>query len=290
MQESHTAEAIRVSDISILANVLLSAVKLAAGLLAHSGAMISDAVHSLSDVFSTVIVIIGVKLAEKPEDREHPYGHERLESVAAIVLAVVLLLTGVLIGYGGIQKITGDTSALEVPGALALAAAILSIAVKEAMFRYTRAAARRIDSEALMADAWHHRSDALSSIGALVGIAGARLGYPILDPLASVVICAFIAKAALDIFREAIDKMVDHSCDEDFENQILACALRHDRVLRVDLLRTREFGSRVYIEMEIAVDGNLPLRLAHDVAESVHNDIESSFPKVKHIMIHVNPA
>ena len=290
MQQTHTAEAIRVSNVSILANVLLSAVKLAAGLLARSGAMVSDAVHSLSDVFSTVVVIIGVKLAEKPEDREHPYGHERLESVAAIVLSVVLLITGVFIGYGGIQKMTGDTAALETPGVLALAAALLSIAVKEAMFRYTRAAARRIDSEALMADAWHHRSDALSSVGALLGIAGARLGYPILDPLASVVICVFIAKAAFDIFREAVDKMMDRSCDETFENQILACALRHEKVRRVDLLRTREFGSRVYIEMEIAVDGDLPLRAAHAVAESVHNDIEASFPRVKHIMIHVNPA
>ena len=290
MQQTHTAEAIRVSNISILANVLLSAVKLAAGLLAHSGAMMSDAVHSLSDVFSTVVVIIGVRLAEKPEDREHPYGHERLESVAAIVLSVVLLITGVFIGYSGIRKMTGDTAALEIPGVLALAAAIVSIVVKEAMFQYTRAAARRIDSDALMADAWHHRSDALSSVGALFGIAGARLGYPILDPLASVVICAFIGKAAFDIFREAVDKMMDHSCDEDFENEIRACALRHDQVLRIDLLRTREFGSRVYIEMEIAVDGNLPLHEAHAVAESVHNDIEASFPKVKHIMIHVNPA
>ena len=290
MQQTHTAEAIRVSNVSILANVLLSAVKLAAGLLARSGAMVSDAVHSLSDVFSTVVVIIGVRLAEKPEDREHPYGHERLESVAAIVLSVVLLITGVFIGYGGVQKMTGDTAALETPGVLALAAALLSIAVKEAMFRYTRAAARRIDSEALMADAWHHRSDALSSVGALLGIAGARLGYPILDPLASVVICVFIAKAAFDIFREAVDKMMDRSCDETFENQILACALRHEKVRRVDLLRTREFGSRVYIEMEIAVDGDLPLRAAHAVAESVHNDIEASFPRVKHIMIHVNPA
>ncbi len=290
MQQTHTAEAIRVSNISILANVLLSAVKLAAGLLARSGAMVSDAVHSLSDVFSTVVVIIGVRLAEKPEDREHPYGHERLESVAAIVLSVVLLITGVFIGYSGIRKMTGDTTALETPGALALAAAIVSIVVKEAMFQYTRAAARRIDSEALMADAWHHRSDALSSVGALFGIAGARLGYPILDPLASVVICAFIGKAAFDIFREAIDKMMDRSCDETFENEIRDCAMRHDKVLHIDLLRTREFGSRVYIEMEIAVDGNLPLYEAHAVAESVHNDIEASFPKVKHIMIHVNPA
>ncbi len=174
--------AMRVSAVSIAANVLLSAVKLAAGLLAHSGAMVSDAVHSASDVFSTLVVMAGVKLSAKESDREHPYGHERMECVAAILLSVILLATGLFIGYNGLRKIIGaDAAALETPGALALAAALLSIAVKEAMFWYTRHYARQIDSGALMADAWHHRSDALSSVGALLGIGGARLGFPVLD-------------------------------------------------------------------------------------------------------------
>lgn len=289
--EDQTKTAMRVSTTSIAANLLLSLIKLLAGVFAHSGAMISDAVHSASDVFSTVIVMIGVKIAAKESDREHPYGHERLECVAAIVLAVVLLITGLFIGYEGIKKIVGGNSAaLEVPGALALGAAVLSIAVKEAMFWYTRHYARLIDSGALMADAWHHRSDALSSVGALLGIGGARLGFPVLDPLASVVICVFIGKAAADIFIDAVNKMIDKSCDEKTENELRSCALSHELVRRVDLLRTREFGSRVYVEMEIAVDGKLPLTEAHEVAEKVHDDIETSFPKVKHIMIHVNPA
>ena len=288
--ENTSQEAIKISRISILVNLLLSAGKLAAGLLAHSGAMISDAVHSASDVFSTLVVIVGVKLSGKESDREHPYGHERMECVAAILLSGILLATGLIIGWEGIRKILSERSELEAPGILAAAAALVSILVKEGLFRYVRGFARKLDSTALMAEAWHHRSDALSSIGALAGILGARAGFPVLDPLASVVICVFIAKAAFDIFRDAVNKMVDHSCDEETETAIRLCAVEQPEVVRIDLLRTREFGNRIYIEMEIAVDGELPLRQAHAVAERVHDEIEQRFPKVKHIMIHVNPA
>ena len=288
--ENTSREALRVSGVSIAVNLLLSVGKLAAGLIAHSGAMISDAVHSASDIFSTIIVMIGVRLSGKAADREHPYGHERMECVAAILLSVALLITGLLIGYAGVQQILHRGDSLQTPGLLALLAAAVSIAVKEGMFWYTRRWARQLGSPALMADAWHHRSDALSSIGALIGIAGARMGMPLLDPLASVVICAFIAKAAFDIFREAVDKMVDHSCDPATEAAVRERVLSHAEVRRVDLLRTREFGSRLYIELEIAVDGSLPLNQAHDIAETVHDDVERAFPQVKHIMIHVNPA
>ena len=283
--------AMRVSKLTILWNTVLSAVKLLAGILAHSGAMVSDAVHSLSDVFSTIIVMIGVRAAGKASDKEHPYGHERMECVAAIVLAVVLLLTGLMIGYHGIEHISSAQSGeLQAPGLLALAAAVLSIAVKEAMYHYTIRAARAIESDALRADAWHHRSDALSSIGALIGIAGARLGLPVLDPIASLVICLFIGKAAYDIFRDAIRKMVDQSCDDATEAAIRNCALGHAGILSVDQLMTRQFGSRIYVEMEVSVDGGLPLQEAHAIAEQVHDDIEKEFPKVKHIMIHENPG
>lgn len=288
--ENTSQEAIKISRISILVNLLLSAGKLAAGLLANSGAMISDAVHSASDVFSTLVVIVGVKLSGKDSDREHPYGHERMECVAAILLSGILLATGLVIGWEGIQKILSERAELRTPGILAAAAALVSILVKELLFRYVRGFARKLDSTALMAEAWHHRSDALSSIGALAGILGARAGFPVLDPLASVVICVFIAKAAADIFRDAVDKMVDHSCDEETEDQIRLCAVEQPEVERIDLLKTREFGNRIYIEMEIAVNGALPLRQAHDAAERVHDEIERRFPKVKHIMIHVNPA
>ncbi len=288
--DNQPSEALRVSAVSIAVNLLLAAGKLLAGLIARSGAMVSDAVHSASDIFSTVVVIIGVKLSGKAADREHPYGHERLECVAAILLAVILLITGIFIAQEGVRRILdARDEALPVPGALALVAAVVSILTKEAMFWYTRGHAKRLGSSALMADAWHHRSDALSSVGALVGIAGARLGLPVLDPLASVVICAFIAKAAFDIFRDAVNKMVDHSADAATEAAIRARAEAHEGVRRVDLLRTREFGSRLYIELEIAVDQSLTLGEAHAIAERVHDDVEQAFPQVKHIMVHVNP-
>ena len=193
--------AMKVSGISILVNLLLSIFKLIAGIAAHSGAMISDAIHSASDVGSTFIVIIGVRLSAKKSDKEHQYGHERMECVSSIVLAGMLLVTGLGIGITGVRDIVKSTSGgtIAIPGTLALIAAVVSIVTKEWMFWYTRGAAKKINSGALMADAWHHRSDALSSIGAFVGIFGARLGYPILDPVASIVICFMIAKAAIDM-------------------------------------------------------------------------------------------
>ena len=283
--------AVRTSMVSIIGNLILSLFKLLAGILGHSGAMVSDAVHSASDVFSSIIVIIGVRISGKTADRDHPYGHERFECVAAIVLSVVLLITGLWIGYTALENIvkTGAQST-EIPGLLALIAAIVSILSKEAMFRYTRHRAAKIHSDALMAEAWHHRSDALSSVGAMVGILGARLGRPVLDPVASLIICLFIAKAAYDIFRDAINKMVDHSCSEETEQQIRSCAENQDGVLGIDLLQSRVFGNRIYVDMEIAVDAELTLTAGHAIAEQVHDAIEQRFPDIKHIMIHVNPC
>ena len=281
--------AMHVSLVTILGNLVLSVFKLAAGIIAHSGAMVSDAVHSASDVLSTFVVIAGVKLSGKASDKEHPYGHERFECVAAILLAVMLAATGIGIGWAGIRNITGDSSALTVPGGLALVAAVISIVSKEAMYWYTRAAAKKIGSSALMADAWHHRSDALSSIGSFVGILGARLGLPVLDPIASVVICVFILKAAFDVFRDAVSKMTDRACSDEVENQMRQAVLAQDGVLGVDRLKTRLFGDRVYVEVEISADAQAPLEQAHEVAARVHDAMEDQFPVVKHCMVHVNP-
>lgn len=285
------ATANKVSFVTIVGNVVLAAVKLLAGIIAHSGAMISDAVHSASDVFSTFVVIIGIKLASKEPDKEHPYGHERMECVAAIILAVVLFITGLGIGADALKNIlNGNYSELQVPGVLALIAAIVSIVSKEAMYWYTRHYAKKIDSGALMADAWHHRSDALSSIGALIGIEGARLGFPIMDSIASLVIFLFIVKAAFDIFKDAMDKMIDRSCDEETEKQIYDCVMKNENVRGIDLLQTRIFGNKIYVDLEILADSSFTLREAHNIAEAVHDDIEENFPKVKHIMVHVNPT
>lgn len=281
----------RVSGVSIVVNLLLAAFKFVAGALGHSGAMISDAVHSSSDVIGSLIVIIGVKVSEKASDEDHPYGHERMENVASLLLAGILAAAGISIGKEALRSvISGVYKTAAVPGMLALVAALVSIAVKEALFWYTWVNARQIRSGALKAEAWHHRSDALSSVGALIGIGGARFGVLVLEPIASIVICLFILKVALDIFREAVDKMVDHACDMETEDALCACAARQEGVVKVDMIRTREFGRRIYVDLEISADGHLTLLEAHDIAQRVHDCIEGEFPDVKHIMVHVNPA
>ena len=287
----HRREAIRISWLSIAVNVFLTVCKLIAGLVAVSGAMISDAVHSASDVFSTVVVMIGIRLADKEQDREHPYGHERMECAAAGILAAALAIAGAEIGIGGIRNlVTGAYRTATAPGILALVAAGVSIVVKEAMYWVTRSVARRTKSDALMADAWHHRSDALSSVGALVGIGAARLGWPAGDAVASLVICVMILHAAWEIYRDSLDKMVDHSADEKTQRQIRDIVCSVPGVVRVDDLKTRMFGSRIFVDIEIAADSTLLLSEAHAIAESVHDTVERSFDSVKHCMVHVNPA
>lgn len=289
MNENMEKIAMKVSIISIIANVVLAAFKLVAGILAHSSAMVSDAIHSASDVFSTFVVMIGIKIASKEPDEEHPYGHERMECVAAIILATILCITGLGIGKNALSNITGNSGEMAVPGMLALIAAIVSIIVKEAMFWYTRHYAKMIDSGALMADAWHHRSDALSSIGAFIGIIFARMGYVMMDSIACLVICVFIVKAAYDIFKDAIDKMVDKSCSLEVEAEIRTIVMSVDGVKGIDSLSTRLFGNKMYVDIEIRADGEKTLNETHEIAEAVHDSIEAQFEKVKHIMVHVNP-
>ena len=206
----------RLSRIGIIGNILLSAFKLFAGIAGKSGAMVSDAVHSLSDVFATLIAFIGVKLSQCSADAKHPYGHERFECVASLVLGGILAVTGLGIGWAGVQKLIGGNYAeLAVPTALPLIAAAVSIVVKEGMYWYTMYYAKKLDSAAFVADAWHHRSDAFSSVGSFLGIGAAKLGFPIMDPIASVVICLFILKVAYDIIKDSLRKMLDTSCSND---------------------------------------------------------------------------
>ena len=281
----------RVSTNSMIVNLVLSVFKVAAGFLAASGAMISDGIHSASDVFSTIIVMVGYKMSAKDSDDNHPYGHERIECVAAVLLAMVLCVTGVFIGWSGIEKILGRSGeALEIPGKLALLAAVISIVVKEAMYHYTKRAAKKVNSGAMMADAWHHRSDALSSVGSLIGIGGAMLGYPVCDPIASVIICLFIIKASYDIFKDAMDKMMDTACDTETLERMREVVSAQEGVLGIDSIQTRQFGAKAYVDVEIAADGALSLTAAHAIAEEVHHAIETNFPEVKHCMVHVNPA
>lgn len=279
------------SLVSVIGNTVLSGFKMFAGVVGNSGAMISDAIHSFSDVLTTLIAWIGVKVSKKDADNSHPYGHERLECVASLILGIVLMATGIGVGKVGVENIfSGNYETLAVPSFIALVAALVSIVGKEAMYWYTRYYAKLINSAAFLADAWHHRSDAFSSIGSLIGIAGAMMGFPVMDSIASVVICIFIVKVAYDISKDALVKMLDTSCGEDYEKKLRDSILTQDGVVGIDLLHSRMFGNKVYIDLEISVDGDKSLWEAHEVAERVHKNVEQSFSDVKHIMIHVNPV
>lgn len=281
----------KMSFVSVAGNAVLSGFKFFAGVTGNSGAMISDSIHSFSDVITTLIAWIGVKASKKEADAAHPYGHERIECIASLLLGIVLLGTGLGVGQVGLENIfSGNYQALAVPSAIALVAAVVSIVSKEAMYWYTRYYANLIHSSAFLADAWHHRSDAFSSIGSLIGIAGAMMGYPVLDSVASVVICLFIVKASYDILKDGVVKLLDTSCGESYDKKLADYISGQEGVVCVDSLRSRMFGNKVYIDLEIQVDGEKSLREAHQVAERIHDDVEKTFPDVKHIMIHLNPA
>ena len=280
--------AYKVSIVTIVANLFLTIIKLLAGILGSSTAMISDSIHSASDVFSTLIVIVGVAIAHKKSDKEHPYGHEKFECLAAIILAVLLVIVGTKIGINGIKTIIDGTD-IKVPSVFTLIVAIISIITKEIMYRYTKRAAIKINSNALLADAWHHRSDSLSSIGAFIGILGSLLGLSFFDSLASIIISFFILKVAYDILKDALNQILDHACSEETIDSIKELVLSNEEVLTIDDLKTRLFGSKMYVDLEIGVDSKLTLIEAHKIAEDVHKMVEEKFPHCKHCMVHVNP-
>lgn len=282
--------AYRASILSIIGNVFLSLFKLLSGIIGHSSAMISDAIHSISDVLSTFVVMIGIKLSSKDDDKDHPYGHERFECVASIILSFMLFGVGILIGYKGIVTIIGGKySSIKIPTIITLVAAIISIITKALMYFYTKKCAIIINSNALLADSYHHLSDSLSSIGSLIGIIGSMMGYPFCDSIASVIICLFIVKVSIEIFIDTINKMVDKSCSDDVINNLKEDILSNKNVICIDLLKTRMFGSKIYADIEIGVCKDLSLIDAHNIAEDVHDNLENKYKNLKHCMIHVNP-
>lgn len=285
--QQNLAIAKRISIVSILWNVILSVIKVIAGVLGNSGAMIADGIHSISDVATTVLAYLGVKMASKSADEDHPYGHEKIEPVMGKMLAIVLFLTAAGIMYGGAKAImSGD---VETPKGIAIYAAILSIIIKEWMFHYTIKGANKINSGALKADAWHHRTDALSSIGSLVGISGAMLGYPLLDPIAGVAIGLLVMKVAVDIYIQSVKELIDTAADKETVDSLRKTINAVEGVKGIDDLKTRMHASRLYVDVEVSVDGRLTLHDAHLIAEHVHHQIEEEYDAVKHCMVHVNP-
>ena len=281
---------LRMAWINLMINALLAAGKLAVGVLAHSGAMLSDGVHSVADVLSTGIVIVGIKLSARRADNHHPYGHERMECVAAVVLAMVIGASGIGIGVAGIRTMcTADFGITDPPAMAAAFMALSAIAVKEAMFRVTKYVAARVDSAALMADAWHQRTDALSSLGGLIGVVGANMGLAVLDPAAGVLIGLLIVKAALDIFADAMRKMTDRACDDELQQRLAALVTRQPQVMSVRSLKTRLFGNRIYAEVTVGIDGALSCMEAYEAASTVRRAVENEFEQIKECLVRVQP-
>ncbi len=290
INEEYTKIATHVANVCIILNLGLCLLKLTGGIAAHSKALVSDGINSAFDVICGIIVIIGAKIAGKKADREHPYGHERFESVTTIVLAVILFVTGIFVGHTAIEDLTsGKYKTAVLPGVLSIAAAVISMVTKEIMFWYTKGAADKINSVSLRASAWDHRADVISTAGALIGIVAARCGFPAGDLIASLVVCLFIIRTSYLVFREAISQMTDRSCDDDFLQELRDCVCSVPGILGIDMLQVRAFGNRYYVDLEIREDGNITLTEAHRVAERVHDLIEERYPVVKHIMVHVNP-
>ena len=286
MKDERLDIGVRVSKNTIIGNFILAFIKILIGFIARSTAMLADVLHSLSDVITTIGVIIGLKLSHKEADKSHPYGHEKIESITSLFLAIVLFLVAISIGYSGIIKIINHSYVT--PGFSAIIAAIISIIVKELMYWYTIKYANQINSPSLKADAWHHRSDALSSAGALIGIAGARMGYTFLDPLVAIIIALVIIKVAFDISKQSIAQLIDEAASEEDIQVIIDRINSIDGIYEIKNLKTRKHSNRLYVDVDISVDATLTVEEGHKIALYVHNLIEED-SRIKHCMVHVNP-
>ena len=275
-------------------NVLLLVFKFVAGILGHSAAMVADAVHSLSDFVTDVIVLAFVRISSKPKDKSHDYGHGKYETLAMTIIGMALLAAAIGIIYGGALKIADwlGGQRLEAPGTLALWAALLSVVLKEAVYRYSMLKARQLNSQAVEANAWHHRSDALSSVGTAIGIGGAIfLGqrWTVLDPLASVIVGAFIVKVAIELLGRGIGDLLEQSLPDEIETEILQLAATVPGISEPHDLRTRRIGDHYAIELHILVDGDIPLREAHDRASEVEQLLRNHYGDNTHVVVHVEP-
>lgn len=285
----------RVTFLGSFVNLLLVVFKFIAGIVGHSAAMIADAVHSLSDFITDIIVIIFVAISGKPEDSDHSYGHGKYETLATAVIGIILFFVGVGILISGIKAIVGALQGepLQAPSLLALIAAVISIVVKEALYHYTVKRGKALDSSSVVANAWHHRSDALSSIGTAIGIGGAVfLGeqWRILDPIAAVVVSIFIIKVAVELIKPCIDELVERSLPEEVEQRIHALILQSPQVSSPHHLRTRRIGSCIAIEVHIRMDGQISLSEAHQVASDIERRLKAEFGEKTHIGIHMEPT
>ena len=285
----------RVTLLGSVVNLLLLVFKFVAGVLGHSAAMIADAVHSLSDFVTDLIVIVFVKISSKPEDADHAYGHGKYETLASCIIGLALIVVGVMMGYNAVVKIVDvvrNGTELASPGIIALAAAVLSIVLKEWMFHLTRKVAREVDSPAVEANAWHHRSDALSSVGTAIGIGGAVLlgsKWAVLDPIAALVVSVFIVVQAAKILSDAIDQLMEKSLPRDVEQRICEIVYEEEGTSDIHHLRTRKIGSQISIELHVRMNGYLTLREVHDKSIAIEKRLRAAFGDSTYINLHVEP-
>jgi len=280
-----------VAKTTFVVTSLLTLTKFWLAMIAGSAALLSDAVESAADVGGTIVLMLGFRWSNKEPDRRHPYGHEKIESLVGIALALILMFTAFAIGNSGIDSLrrtmAGET--LGIPGGVALVGAVLSIVVPEIMYRYTIHHAKVLQSSSLEASAWHHRSDAFSSVGTLIGVAGARMGWAFLDPAAALVTCCFIIKVAFDIMRKGISQTIDQAVDESIEDEISDIIRTLPGVQGINSLLTRQSASKMFIDVTIACNADLTLEQAHEIAEEVHDRLESYFSNLIHCNVHVDP-
>lgn len=261
-------ESNKVTLISILLNAVLTILKILAGLLGNSTAIISDGLHSASDIITSIGILIGNKISRKPRDEEHQYGHEKAESLVSFILSSVLIIVAIKIGYDGVKELFNINNIL-VPNALPLIVAIISIGIKEYQYQITIRVAKKINSSSLKADAWHHRSDALSSIAAFIGIGGAMLGFKILDPIASIIVAIVVVKVGVDILKSSCDELMDSSISKQDISEIEALVSKSDNIYGIKDFKSRKYGSVAYVDMSILIDNDKTLEEAHDIADEL---------------------
>ncbi len=287
--ETRYDEANKITIQSILWNIILTIIKIFAGLVGKSNAMVADGLHSASDIISSLGVLIGNKIAKTPNDKEHNYGHEKAETLVSFLLSLLLIVVSLKIGFSALKSLF-NLDSVKVPTLLPLIVSIISIAIKEYQFRITIKVANKINSPSLKADAWHHRSDALSSIAAFIGIGGALLGFKALDPIASIVVALFVAKVGFDILKDSANELMDYSIDKEQEKQIIKIVQKTNGVINLGEIRTRKHGATAYVDLTICVNKDLTVYEGHEIATKLEKRIINEMKFVKGITVHVEPC
>ena len=278
----------KVTWITIIINILLAILKVSVGILFNSRAMLADGVHTISDVASSVGIIISFFISKKPEDEKHHYGHEKAETIAGFILSILLFGVGMKIGYSTIKSIF--TSTIEVPGVLAAWVAILSIIVKEIQYRIAMYGGNKINSSALKADAWHHRSDALSSIAAFIGIIGSRLGFVFLDPIAGLIVSIIVIKVGIEIFIQGFNELMDVSIEEEYLYEIAREIITVKEIKNINDLKVRKHGSKTFVDINICINSDIPICKGHDISDEVEEILKQKISNIKKVMVHIDPC